>query len=184
MYNNEAQSSPFNFPAMFLNLRRSYIFLPVVILSFVLSGCSSAQENVSPNTKNLPQATQNIQASIKVVPQENASSQSVSNSQKVTVISPDLSIPLKSPLVIKGMVSGAYFSEGVFPVVLEDADGKEIARALAHADYEWMTEEPVAFTVNLVFKNIKGGSGTLIFKKDNPSGMVENNAQQEFKVIF
>jgi hypothetical protein len=54
----------------------------------------------------------------------------------------------------------------------------------AHADNEWMTENVVPFTVQLAFKAAANSNATLIFSKDNPSGLPANDYSQSFAVTL
>jgi len=90
-----------------------------------------------------------------------------------------------SPLIITGEARGTWFFEASFPVILTDKNGGVIAQNLATAKGEWMTENFVPFEANIEFikpKNSK--NGTLILKKDNPSGLPENDGTYEIPIIF
>jgi hypothetical protein len=90
-----------------------------------------------------------------------------------------------SPLTIHGKARGNWYFEGTFPVVLTDWDGKIIAETYATAQGEWMTEEYVPFIATIEFKKPEYvGSGYLIFKKDNPSGLRENDNALEIPIVF
>jgi len=91
---------------------------------------------------------------------------------------------ITSPLFIKGEARGYWFFEASFPIKLLDADGKEIASAIAQAKSDWMTEDFVPFEVVLQFTNPDIKEGTLVFKKDNPSGLVENDDELIIPVNF
>lgn len=92
---------------------------------------------------------------------------------------------ITSPLTITGEARGTWFFEASFPVVLTNWDGLIIAEGIAEAQGDWMTEEFVPFTATLEFdipdyKN----NGSLILKKDNPSGLPEYDAALEIPVFF
>jgi hypothetical protein len=90
-----------------------------------------------------------------------------------------------SPLIITGKARGNWYFEGSFPVVLSDENGKTLAHGTAKAQGEWMTEDFVPFKTELTFtKPAKNSKGTLIFKKDNPSGLPENDQSFEVTVNF
>ena len=90
---------------------------------------------------------------------------------------------VESPLLVTGEARGVWFFEGVFPVELVDADNVVIAKGLAQAKSDYMTDEFVEFEADLSFVT-QADSGTLILKKDNPSGLPENDAQVEIPVKF
>ena len=78
---------------------------------------------------------------------------------------------VQAPLKIRGQARGTWFFEGDFPVDLTDARGQVIARGFASAKGPWMTERFVPFQASIPFApQSKGSSGTLILKKDNPTG--------------
>lgn len=84
---------------------------------------------------------------------------------------------LLSPLEIRGRIRGNWFFEAQFPVRLLDANGNELGRSIVSADGEWMTTEFVSFHATLVFSESKTAIGTLIFEKDNPSGLPKHSAE-------
>lgn len=92
---------------------------------------------------------------------------------------------ISSPLTIEGRARGYWFFEASFPIILTDWDGKIIAESYATADGEWMTEDYVDFTATLEFEKPEfGEKGFLILKKDNPSGLPENDNALEIEVYF
>jgi hypothetical protein len=95
-----------------------------------------------------------------------------------------------SPLILTGEAGGWYF-EGSFPIELVDASGNILAQAPAEAIGDWMTSEFVPFTATLNFVNpyIAGEPeseklGKIILRKDNPSGLPENDDSLEIPVHF
>ncbi len=92
----------------------------------------------------------------------------------IRITSPRPGETITNPLVVTGEARGYWFFEASFPVVLLDAEGNEIASGPAQAQSEWMTEEFVPFKAELTFTNETAGKGTLVLKKDNPSGLPEN----------
>ena len=92
---------------------------------------------------------------------------------------------IKSPLEITGEARGVWFFEANFPIVLTDWDGLIIAESYATAQSEWMTKEFVPFKATLIFKNPQyKNNGTLILKKDNPSGLPEHDDALEIPILF
>jgi hypothetical protein len=92
---------------------------------------------------------------------------------------------ISSPLTIKGQARGTWFFEGDFPIILEDGQGKNIAVSYATAKGEWMTTDFVRFEGLIQFKNqLSGQRGTLILKKDNPTGLVKFDDALEIPVKF
>jgi hypothetical protein len=76
---------------------------------------------------------------------------------------------ITSPFTLKGEVRGWYF-EASFPVELLDGNGKSIFAGPAQAQGDWMSEKPVPYSATLTFKEPATATGTLVLKKDNPSG--------------
>jgi hypothetical protein len=92
---------------------------------------------------------------------------------------------ISSPFTIKGKARGTWFFEGDFPIILEDGQGKNIAVSYATAKGEWMTTDFVEFTGTLEFNRaFSGQRGTLILKKDNPTGNAEFDNSLEIPVNF
>lgn len=107
---------------------------------------------------------------------------SYDNLIKVTEPTPNQVI--SSPLSISGQARGTWYFEASFPVVLEDANGKVLAQIPAQATGDWMTEDFVPFKTTLTFAKPETTTGKLILKKDNPSGLPENEDQIEIPVSF
>lgn len=100
---------------------------------------------------------------------------------------------IASPLTVKGVARGNWFFEASFPLILTDWDGKIIAESHAEAQSDWMTTEFVPFEGTLVFESpVFPGTdeshfsrrGSLILKKDNPSGLPENDDALEIPIMF
>lgn len=91
---------------------------------------------------------------------------------------------VESPLIIDGEARGSWYFEGVFPIELRDGSGKLISSGQAEALGDWMTGEFVAFNAKLTFLLPQTATGTVIFKKDNPSGLLENDESINVVVRF
>ncbi len=98
---------------------------------------------------------------------------------------------VSSPLTLSGKARGNWFFEASAPVTLVNWDGLIIAEGFVTAEGEWMTTEFVPFTGSLEFVSpYKEGDpdfmkrGALIFQKDNPSGLPENDDAVEIPVLF
>jgi hypothetical protein len=104
---------------------------------------------------------------------------------RITVTTPQPDQKVSSPLDIAGQARGYWFFEASFPIVLLDCNGQSLASGIATARGEWMTEEFVPFTASLTFTPPAGLKyGVLVFKKDNPSGLPENDAEIRVPVRF
>jgi hypothetical protein len=92
---------------------------------------------------------------------------------------------ISSPLKLMGSARGTWFFEGDFPLLLKDSKGRLIAKGFATAKGDWMTKEFVRFEGTLDFKQPGSGKkGTLILKKDNPTGLLEHDDALEAPVFF
>lgn len=98
---------------------------------------------------------------------------------------------ITSPLKISGVAIGSWFFEASAPVVLVNWDGLIIAEGYVTAEGEWMTTNFVSFNGELKFTSpYQAGDpefmkrGALIFKKDNPSGLPENDDALELPILF
>lgn len=89
---------------------------------------------------------------------------------------------INSPLKIRGKARGSWFFEGVFPIQLIDGDNQVLASGQAKAQTDWMTENFVEFTAELVFIPGQSKAATLVLFRDNPSGLPENAEQLEIPV--
>ncbi len=81
-----------------------------------------------------------------------------------------------------GKARGYWFFEGSFPIELLDKDGKLLATSIAQAEGGWMTEDFVPFKALIKAPIDYIGPATLILRKDNPSGLPENDASISFPI--
>jgi hypothetical protein len=103
----------------------------------------------------------------------------------VVVFSPQPNQVITSPLEIEGEARGFWFFEADFLIVLVNWDGLIIGEGLAMAQTGWMTEDFVEFKAVIEFeKPDYGERGTLIFRKDNPSGLPEHDDAFEVLILF
>ena len=92
---------------------------------------------------------------------------------------------VSSPLSVTGEARGYWFFEADFPVELKDAGGTTIGTGIATAQSSWMTTDFVPFIATIVFSPQPAGSaGTLILRKDNPSGLPANDDSRSIPVVF
>lgn len=109
----------------------------------------------------------------------------------IKVTSPAGMTVVTSPLKLVGEAQGGWFFEAVAPVSIVNWDGLVIAEGFVTATGDWMTSEFVPFTGELAFVSpYKDGDpefmkrGAVIFKKDNPSGLPENDDALEIPILF
>lgn len=81
-----------------------------------------------------------------------------------------------------GKARGYWFFEGSFPIELLDKDDKTLVIAVAKAEGEWMTEDFVPFKALIKAPIDYIGPATLVLRKDNPSGLPENDASISFPI--
>lgn len=91
---------------------------------------------------------------------------------------------VKSPLVINGQAVGNWFFEASFPIKVIDAGGAVLGTGVAQAQGEWMTTSLVPFTAEIKFSPGNSSNGYIVFEKDNPSGLPQNDASIKVPVKF
>ena len=91
---------------------------------------------------------------------------------------------ISSPLTITGEARGMWYFEASFPIKLLDANRNEIARTIAQAQKDWMSEDFVPFEAVLNFENPQTSTGFIVFERDNPSGLAQNDDKFELPVRF
>lgn len=106
------------------------------------------------------------------VSKNNEGEQKEDKSNFIKVSNPQPNQTVTSPLQISGEARLWYF-EGSFPVEILDANKKVLGVNYVQAEGEWMTTEFVPFKGTLSFDAGETVTGTLILRKDNPSGMRE-----------
>ncbi len=77
---------------------------------------------------------------------------------------------------VKGKARGTWFFEASFPIEVVDIDGNILTTVVAQSTSDWMTENFVPFSADVILSEDYMGAATLVLKKDNPSGMPENDA--------
>ncbi len=102
----------------------------------------------------------------------------------IHVASPRPGTTVTGPLMISGEARGSWFFEASFPVYLEDPSGTRVATAIAAAQGEWMTTEFVPFQTKLTIPTAFSGPATLVFAKDNPSGLPEHDDALRIPIII
>ncbi len=105
----------------------------------------------------------------------------------VVVGSPLPMSSITSPVTISGTARGNWFFEGSFPISIVNWDGLIIGEGIAQAQGEWMTEDFIPFTATISYTPATGtpyNTGAIILKKDNPSGLPENDASIEIPITF
>ncbi len=105
----------------------------------------------------------------------------------IQIYNPRPNQKITSPLEIEGKARGTWFFEASFPIVLTNWDGLIIGQGIASAKDDWMTENFVEFNATIEFEKPDtqvSDRGNLILKKDNPSGLPENDDALEIPIFF
>jgi len=109
----------------------------------------------------------------------------LNSADQIIVVSPIKDSKISSPLTIAGRARGGWFFEGTFPVLLLDQNNNTVAEGHVSTQGDWTKDELIKFVGNLQFEQtLSGQKGTLVFKKDNPSGLVQNDGKFEIPIIF
>jgi len=91
---------------------------------------------------------------------------------------------VKSPLLIEGEARGNWFFEASFPLEIYDENNNMLGNTTATAVGEWMTTDFVQFKAALEFTIPTELKGYLLLKKDNPSGLPENDGFLKIPLKF
>lgn len=101
----------------------------------------------------------------------------------ISLTSPKVGAIVPSQFALMGQARGNWYFEASFPVEVRAVGGSVIATALAQAEDDWMTTELVPFTA-VVNTGAYKGPAIIILKKDNPSGLPENDASVSIPVVI
>ncbi|HEU4677682.1 MAG TPA: Gmad2 immunoglobulin-like domain-containing protein [Candidatus Paceibacterota bacterium] len=110
-----------------------------------------------------------------------------SSTDVVIIDAPRPNATVTSPVTVTGKARGNWYFEGSFPIVVVNWDGLIIGQGVAHADGEWMTTDYVPFSASISYalaSETPYARGSIILKKDNPSGLPENDDSREIPVTF
>ena len=93
-----------------------------------------------------------------------------------------------NPIIVRGEARGNWYFEASFPITVTNENGSILAESFAQAQGEWMTTEYVPFEGKIIITSDKvpatGSNIIIIFRKDNPSGLPENNDSISLKVKY
>lgn len=104
--------------------------------------------------------------------------------ERIRVTDPQAGDTLFEDIIVTGEARGTWFFEASFPVELQDSEGNILAQVPAQAEGEWMTTDFVPFTAEFTVDFGGATHGMVILRKDNPSGLPENDASIEIPVLF
>lgn len=102
---------------------------------------------------------------------------------EVFVTTPRPNQTVSSPFIVEGKARGGWFFEASFPIDLIDEAGKILGQSYVQAQSDWMTADFVPFKGEMNYA-AAATTGKLILRKDNPSGLPENDKKFEIPVII
>ena len=109
----------------------------------------------------------------------------------IEVTAPSAAATITSPLQLVGEATGPWFFEASAPVELLDWQGNVIAQSYITAQGDWMVTNFVTFTGDITFTSpytagdpAHTQEGSLVFKKDNPSGEPQFDDQFVVPILF
>lgn len=105
----------------------------------------------------------------------------------ISVDTPSWGGVVSSPVHVAGKAQGNWFFEGRFPVTVTSASGAVVGEgyAAAHDGENWMTKDVVSFEGVITFTPQPSGTqGTLVFHKDNPSGLTKYDDKFSLAIEF
>lgn len=85
---------------------------------------------------------------------------------------------------IIGEARGNWYFEASFPIQVLAEDDSVLVDTFATAQGEWMTTEFVPFRADIQVPATYSGKATVILRKDNPSGLPENDASVSFPITI
>lgn len=92
----------------------------------------------------------------------------------ITVTAPKSGATVPKTFTVTGSAPGTWYFEASFPIEVRNASGTVIGTAPATALSDWMTTGQVAFKADVTTTGYTGPA-TLVLKRDNPSGLPEND---------
>lgn len=103
----------------------------------------------------------------------------------IKVTSPLSNAVVGTTITITGEARGPWYFEASFPIEIHNASGTILGAGPAQAQGEWMTTDYVPFTATLSVPPQPAGShGTIVLKKDNPSGLPEHDDSVSIPIVF
>lgn len=150
------------------------------VLLLLGGGCLSAPAITPVETETYPPAAEPEPEPV-AIPNPNGPE---AKANLITVANVAPGDQVSSPLTVTGEARGYWYFEASFPVELLDANGAQMAIKPAQAQSDWMTENFVPFSVTLTYPTPATATGTLMLRKDNPSGEPQNDDFLAIPVVF
>ena len=103
--------------------------------------------------------------------------------EKVVVTYPKANESVPKKFTVTGKAPGNWFFEASAPVMVVTPDSDKVFQGHAETLGDWMTTELVDFKAEVSVNPAYSGPATLVFLKDNPSGLPENDDSLEIPII-
>lgn len=170
-------------------LRGGIVAITIIILiGLVFYGTFRWQHGMVTDLQNqvvqLNSRLSNAQKNASVVPEKDETTYLSDKGVSIKVYSPLKDAKVTTPLAVIGEVPGNWSFEASFPVVLKDSNGNVVAQGSAQLLGEWMTTALVPFSLKLPYTTSVSGNGSVILKKDNPSGLPQNDDSVTIPITF
>ena len=85
---------------------------------------------------------------------------------------------------LNGIVQGGYFNEGNVLINVIDPDKQVLKAGHGTATTDWMSAGPVSFVATVDFTGIRKGPAYIEIKRDNASGLPENDKSVTIPVVI
>ncbi len=164
---------------------KAIIFSTIISVSILaLSSCTIIASTETSSVETEATTAQKTETTASISETIDTTSQnSASDLIKVTIPQPNQIV--EDPFIVEGEAHGSWYFEGVFPFMLQDANGTVIIRYFAQAQGESMVDDFVPFRAEIGFeKNPGTETGVLILEKENPSALPEYDTSIEIPVRF
>jgi|GEM_PF-3879683 len=161
-----------------MNLNQKYVSL--IVAGVVAAAVGIALVLLWPGSPSAPSSLQPLP----IPPGSPVTYDDKKGNDVLRVVTPARYAVVGSPLTIAGEARGYWYFEASFPFELLDEDGNVLVSHYATARGEWMTTDYVPFSVTVPVPATAGATGTLVLKKDNPSGLPEHDDEVRIPVRF
>ncbi len=105
-------------------------------------------------------------------------------SDMIMVDNPAVGAKVSSIFTLTGKARGNWYFEASFPVQVLDGSNNVLVNTFATAQADWMTTDFVPYQTTITVPGGYTGPATLVLKKDNPSGLPENDASISFPITI
>ena len=162
------------------NYRRRGVPIPLVILLGLLTMCAvffGTYQWQQSRVVGVENEVSQLQTELTNLQKQKSTTTSYTSVKgvKINVFTPVKGETVTSPLVVLGEVPGNWSFEASFPVSIEDLNGLVENKVAAQLIGDWMTSDMVPFSATLDYGATIVGDGVLVLRRDNPSGLPEND---------